>query len=473
MRRSTSSTLEKFFPHWDKCNHIHLVGVGGAGMSSLALILLNHGYMVSGSDLNASPNTEMLSEKGVRIFIGHHPTHIHNAHIVVYSAAVPHENSELNEAIRREIPIISRIDMIAEIMKRKYGISVSGTHGKTTTTSMIGTILEDAQLSSTLLVGGKLRSAGLIDHRSPDYVVAEACEAFGDFLHLPSIITIITNIDDDHLDYYKSLTAIQKAFIQFANQVPFYGQCILCLDDRSVREILPKIQVPTVTYGVHATSDILAKNVELKALGSEFDVYYQKSKLGHIQLNVPGLFNVQNALASIGVAIKLNLKFARVQRALKKFSGVERRFQILGMFQGAPVIDDYAHHPTAIVATLQAAKKFSGNRKIICVFQPHLFSRTYLLRNKFSKAFLNADEVILLPIYASRESPSNRISSTILMSGIRRSGQSKVELFENFLEVQKYLTSRITHNHVLVLIGAGDIWKLGKSLIEAHGEHRS
>jgi UDP-N-acetylmuramate--alanine ligase len=448
---------------------VHFIGIGGAGMSGIAAVLLSLGYKVSGTDLKPSDITERLQDMGAVIHFGHKAAHVHGADVAVYSAAVPMDNPEIVEAHRRGIPVIPRTEMLAELMRLKYGIAISGTHGKTTTTSMIGLVMTEGKLDPTLVIGGQVdafKSNAKLG-RGP-YLVAEACEAFGEFFLLSPMISVVTNIDDDHLDYYGSIDKVRDAFVEFANKVPFYGCVILGADDPQVRQILPQLKRRAVTYGFAKDAQVAARKVRLEKAGSIFEVEHHGKKLGALKLHVPGRFNIQNALAATAVGLELKVPFARIAAGLARFHGAKRRFEIKGTYKGAVVVDDYAHHPTAVSETLKAAKHFAGTKKLLVVFQPHLFSRTQLLRDKFGKSFSEADEVIIADIYPSREKPIPGVTAMTLVEALRENQHPDARSIEDKAGLVEYLKSHLTDKHVLLTMGAGDIWKVGADLVQKH-----
>ena len=448
---------------------VHFIGIGGAGMSGIAAVLLSLKYDVTGSDLKPSDVTDRLKEMGAKIAFGHKAVNAVGADVVVYSAAVPLDNPEILEAQKRGIPVIQRTEMLAELMRLKYGIAVSGTHGKTTTTSMIGLALTEGKLDPTLVIGGQVdvfKSNAKLG--KSDYLVAEACEAFGEFFLLSPMISVITNIDDDHLDYYGSIEKVRDSFVTFANKVPFYGCVILGIDDKQVRAMAGQIKRRVVTYGLGPQAQVQARKIKYEKAGSTFEAARDGKKLGTVKLSVPGRFNIQNALAAISVGLELKVPFKALAAGLARFHGAQRRFEIKGTYKGATVVDDYAHHPTAVLETLKAAKHFAGNKKLVVVFQPHLFSRTQLLRDKFGKAFGDADEVIISAIYPSREKPIPGVTGKTLVEAIRENGHSSVLSYEDKTALLEYLKSHLTDKHVLLTMGAGDIWKLGSDLVQKH-----
>lgn len=448
---------------------VHFIGIGGAGMSGIAAVFLSLRYPVTGSDLKPSDVTDHLKALGAKITFGHKSANAVGADVVVYSAAVPMDNPEILEAQRRGIPVIQRTEMLAELMRLKYGIAISGTHGKTTTTSMIGLALTAGKLDPTLVIGGQVdafKSNAKLG--KSDYLVVEACEAFGEFFLLSPMISVITNIDDDHLDYYGSIEKVRDSFVTFANKVPFYGCVIVGIDDKQVRAMAGQIKRRVVTYGLGAQAQITARKIKYEKAGSVFEVARNGKRLGMIHLKVPGSFNIQNALAAVSVGLELKVPFQALAGGLARFHGAQRRFEIKGTYKGATVVDDYAHHPTAVAETLRAAKRFAGHRKLVVVFQPHLFSRTQLLRDKFGKAFGAADEVIVTAIYPSREKPIPGVSGKTLVEAIRENGHTSVASLEDKTALLEYLKDRLTAKHVLLTMGAGDIWKLGSDLVQKH-----
>jgi UDP-N-acetylmuramate--alanine ligase len=448
---------------------VHFIGIGGAGMSGIAAVLLSLRYQVTGSDLKASEVTDRLAHMGAKLHFGHKASHVAGADVVVYSAAVPPDNLEVLEAQRRSIPVIPRTEMLAELMRLKYGIAVSGTHGKTTTTSMIGLVMTEARLDPTLVIGGQVdlfKSNAKLG--KGDYLVAEACEAFGEFFLLSPMVSVITNIDDDHLDYYGSIDKVRDAFTAFANKVPFYGCVILGIDDGQVRRILPQVKRRVVTYGLAPDAQVAARKVRLEKAGTIFDLVFHGRKLGRVELKVPGRFNLKNALAAAAVGLELKVPFGKIAAGLGRFVGAQRRFEVKGSYKGAVVVDDYAHHPTAVSETLRAAKHFAGNRKLMVVFQPHLYSRTQLLRDKFGKSFSDADEVVVAAIYPSREKPIAGVTGMTVVEALRENRHPDARLIEDRTALLEYLKGRLDGGYVLVTMGAGDIWKVGSDLVQKH-----
>src|SRR5881296_2037075 len=405
---------------------IHFVGIGGIGMSGIAEILLNLGYRVTGSDQKKNDAIERLAELGAKIFIGHQAANVEGAHVVVYSSAVSRDNVEVQLARQRQIPTIPRAEMLAELMRLKYGIAVAGTHGKTTTTSMVGAVLAEGRYDPTIVVGGRVTSLGSNARLGQgEYLVAEADESDGSFLKLAPTIAVVTTVDAEHLDHYGSLDAIRDAFVAFVNRVPFYGSAVLCLDEPNIQRLIPRIEKRIITYGLESGADLVARRLHLAGMTSRFEVYQRGGLLGECTLQIPGRHNVLNALAAVGVGLDLEIPFAAIQKALAGFSGVQRRFQILGSAGGVRVVDDYGHHPAEIRATLAAAKAGFESR-VVTVFQPHRYSRTHHLRQEFLTAFNQADVLVVLDIYAAGEKPIPGVSAEELAGAIRAHGHRDV-----------------------------------------------
>src|SRR4029079_8385900 len=386
--------------------HLHFTGIGGIGMSGIAEVLLNLGYQISGSDVKLSAITERLVQMGAKVYEGHQASNVVGARALVVSSAVDDQNPELLEARRLQIPVIPRGELLAELMRLKYGIAVAGSHGKTTTTSMTATILNYAGLDPTVVVGGRVGTMGGSNARvgRSDFLVVESDESDGSFLKLAPIVAVGTNIDREHLDHYPSLDAIQSAFIEFVNKVPFYGAVIVCLDDPNVQGSLPEIRRRTITYGTTSQADIEAIDIGCGHFASDFRLRYRSADLGRFHLGIPGRHNVLNAMAAVAVAMELEVKPDTIREALATFSGVDRRFQVRGREAGITVVDDYGHHPTEIRATLDGAR-LCGFRRVHVLFQPHRYSRTFHLMDEFARSFHQADSVFVMDIYAASEKP--------------------------------------------------------------------
>jgi UDP-N-acetylmuramate--alanine ligase len=449
-----------------KVRYIHFVGIGGIGMSGIAEVLLNLGYIISGSDLSHTDITQRLALLGARICSGHDAAHLADADVVVTSTAVKADNPEVLEAHRRNIPVIPRAEMLAELLKMKFSIAVSGSHGKTTTTSMIATVLASGGLDPTMVIGGKLASIGSNARLGGgEVIVAEADESDGSFLRLSPSLAVITNIDLEHLDHYRNLEEIKDAFLKFANIVPFYGSTILCLDDENVTAILLEIKRKIVTYGLAQPADYRASDISFAGSSSRYTLHYKEDSCGTVTLNVPGLFNVYNSLATIAVARELDMNFSAIKEGLKSFAGVQRRLEVKGKTHGITVVDDYGHHPTEIRETLKAAKQVYEN-KIIVVFQPHRYTRTKALFDEFLTAFPNADTLIVTDIYAASEAPIDGINARSLCEGIRSRGHKDVTFISNFDDIVNHLLSIARPSDVIITQGAGNVWKIGEEFLQ-------
>ena len=446
---------------------IHFVGIGGSGMSGIAEILLNLGYRVTGSDQKRNDAVERLAELGAKIFIGHQAENVEGAHVVVYSSAVSRDNVEVQLARQRQIPTIPRAEMLAELMRLKYGIAVAGTHGKTTTTSMVGAVLAEGRYDPTIVVGGRVTSLGSNARLGQgEYLVAEADESDGSFLKLAPTIAVITTVDAEHLDHYGSLDAVRDAFVAFVNRVPFYGSAVLCLDQPNIQLLIPRVEKRIITYGLESGADLVARRLRLAGMTSRFEVFQRGSLLGELALQIPGRHNVLNALAAVGVGLDLEIPFPTIQKALAGFSGVQRRFQILGRARGVTVVDDYGHHPAEIRATLAAAKAGFDSR-VVTVFQPHRYTRTLHLRQEFLTAFNLADALIVMDIYAAGEAAIPGVTAEDLAAGIRSHGHRDVTyLGSDRLRIVEHLCEIARTGDLVITLGAGDVSQLGPELLK-------
>ena len=450
----------------DKTKKIFFIGIGGIGMSGLAEILLEHDFSVSGSDMNSSPMTNKLEKNGAIVHIGHKAENIEGAELVVYTAAISKDNPELLRAKELNIPMLNRAEFLGFLMKDyKYNIAISGTHGKTTTTSMFSHIALHANLDPTILVGGNLDLIkGNVRTGKSEYFITEACEYKRSFLKFFPYIGVILNVDADHLDYYKDINDIKAAFTSFIKLIPSNGYLIACAEDKNLKEILPTANCNLITYGIDE-GDIRAKNIVYSDTGcATFDVYKDNNKLFTINLNIPGRHNLLNALASIGVALSLNLPDNDIIEGLSGYFGTHRRFENKGAKDGVTVIDDYAHHPTEIKATLAAAMNYP-HKKIYCVFQPHTYSRTITLFKEFTNCFSDVDELVLADIYAAREKDTGIISSTMLGDKIRETGLNCIN-FHNFEDIVEYLKASLKPGDLLITMGAGDVYKIGEMFLK-------
>jgi UDP-N-acetylmuramate--alanine ligase len=450
-----------------KIQHIHFVGIGGSGMSGIAEVLLTLGYKVSGSDLKESPVTERLKKLGARIAIGHAAANIEGAQVVVTSTAVAQVNPEVLAARERNIPVIPRIEMLAEIARLKYTIAVAGTHGKTTTTSMVAEVLQAGGLDPTVIVGGRLKR---LDSGAKlgkgDFLVAEADESDGSFLKLSPALAIITNIDNDHLDYWGSFDRICDGFVQYAGRVPFYGCVIACLDDLHVRNQLPKLTRRVMTYGIETAAQVRASNIHTTGEETTFDVSAEGKKLGSLKMQVPGRHNILNALAATVAGLELGIPFAKIAEGLAAFEGVGRRMEFKGERDGVRIIDDYGHHPTEIRATLSALRDRYPKNRLVVLFQPHRFTRTQSLWNEFSQCFEQADRVYILDIYPAGEASIPGVTSDLILEPLKKTHKDAFAL-PNPVEPAK-LFQDLKAGDIVVTLGAGDVWKIGEQLLEAN-----
>ncbi|MGH9682023.1 MAG: UDP-N-acetylmuramate--L-alanine ligase [Candidatus Acidiferrales bacterium] len=440
---------------------IHLVGIGGSGMSGIAEVLLSSGYAVSGSDLKTSAITERLRNLGARIYEGHGAENVQGAHVVVISSAVRLENVEIVEAHRLKIPVIPRAEMLAELMRLKYGIAVAGAHGKTTTTSMVASVLAAAGLDPTFVVGGRVNHAGSNARVGQgDYMVVEADESDRSFLLLAPVVAIVTTIDREHLDQYASLEEIQQVFLEFANRVPFYGSVILCLDEPNVQAILSGVKRPVITYGTSNQADLVISDVKLKGLSSEFRLTYHGDDLGIFRLpSPPGIHNVRNAAAAAAAGLSLNIPADLIRAGLEKFAGVGRRFEIKGTFAGVTLIDDYGHHPAEIRATLEAARG-CGYKRLLVFFQPHRYTRTQALWEDFRRSFNHADILVTTEIYAAGEPPIEGVTGEKLAEAISTAGHKNVVFTSTMQAGMEYLLREARPGDAVMAIGAGSVGRI-------------
>jgi UDP-N-acetylmuramate--alanine ligase len=449
-----------------RIQQVHFVGIGGAGMSGIAEVLLNLGYRVTGSDLLETETTRRLESGGATLFFGHDPSHVREAHVVVVSSAVDRGNPEIAEARRLKIPVIPRAEMLAELMRLKYGVAVAGSHGKTTTTSMIALVLAKGGLDPTAVIGGKLNLFGGHSKLGQgNILVAEADESDGSFLKLSPTIAVITNIDREHLDYYQDLEKIKSAFLEFANKVPFYGCSVICLDDPINQTLFPLLQKRVVTCGLHAQSDIQATNIESVEWNSSFDVFAYGKGLGKFKIKVPGIHNIKNALASIAVGLELDVEVAMIQKGLSEFGGADRRFHLIGERKGIMVVDDYGHHPTEILATLSAAKR-GWKRRLVVIFQPHRYTRSRDLMEEFVSSFVQADLLLVTDIYGAGEAPIPGISGELFYEKIRKAGHRNALYFPRNSKWGEKVVPLLAENDLLLTLGAGDIWRAGEEIFQ-------
>jgi UDP-N-acetylmuramate--alanine ligase len=446
--------------------HIHFVGIGGSGMSGIAEVLLTLGYVVSGSDQKRSPVTDHLAELGARVAEGHAAANVEGAHVVVISTAVRPTNSEVVEARRLGIPVIPRAEMLAELMRLKYGVAVAGSHGKTTTTSMVALILDKGGLDPTVVVGGRVGVLGSGARLGRgDFMVAEADESDRSFLKLTPTVAVVTNIDREHLDTYKDLADVQEAFLGFVNKVPFYGAGVLCLDDGPIQDILPRVERRVVTYGLSPQAHVSARDVRLKPAGSTYLASAGGQTLGEVELAVPGAHNVLNSLAAVAVGLELAVTFEAIRQGLAGFTGVDRRFQIRGEAGGVLVVDDYGHHPTEIRATLETLRGRAGSRRTVVLFQPHRYTRTQHLWDEFCRAFHLADLLLLVDIYPAGEEALPGVTAEALAEAIARRGHRQVVYAGDVRAAAERLAREVREGDVVLTLGAGNIWTAGEELL--------
>ncbi|MBN1299745.1 MAG: UDP-N-acetylmuramate--L-alanine ligase [Melioribacteraceae bacterium] len=446
--------------------NIHFVGIGGIGMSGIAEILLNQGFEITGSDLMESEVTEHLKKLGIRIYKGHSAENLKDADVLVYSSAVSVNNPEVKEAIDRKIPVIKRSEMLAECMRMKYGIGIAGTHGKTTTTSMVGLVLTAGGIDPTIIVGGKLSGLGGTNARlgNGEYIVVEADEFDRTFLKLTPSIAAITTLETEHLDTYKDLDDIKTAFVEFANKVPFFGFVTLCLDEPALQDVMPMINKKIITYGLTQQADVRAVEISHKEYTSTYTVVYKGNELGKITLKIPGAHNIKNSLVAVIIGTELGVEFNTIKSALEQFTGVYRRFETK-YSNDILVIDDYAHHPTEINASL-AGIRSGWKRRLVAVFQPHLYSRTRDFYSEFGRSFLNSDVFICTDVYPARENPIEGITGELIANAAKSYGHKNVVYENDKTKIPMLLKSIYKKDDIIITMGAGDIWKFGEKFVE-------
>jgi UDP-N-acetylmuramate--alanine ligase len=446
---------------------VHFVGIGGSGMSGIAELLLNLGYRVSGSDLKRSAVTDRLAAQGATVQEGHAPGHVVGAHVVVTSTAVRPDNPEVVAARRLGVPVIPRAEMLAELMRLKYGVAVAGSHGKTTTTSMVALVLDRGGLDPTVVVGGRLGVLGSGARLGKgEFMVAEADESDRSFLKLTPTVAVVTNIDREHLDTYRDLADVQEAFLGFVNKVPFYGAAVLCLDDAPVQDILPRVTRRVVTYGLSHQAQVTARDVETAAAGSRYTAVVGGASLGTVTLAIPGVHNVTNSLAAVAVGQDLGVPFEAVQAGLAAFTGVDRRFQLRGEAGGVTVIDDYGHHPTEIRVTLETLRARAAARRTLVLFQPHRYTRTRLLWDDFCRAFHQADALLVTDIYGAGEEPIDGITAEALARAIGERGHRQAAYAGDLKAAAQRLAAEAREGDVVLTLGAGNVWTAGEELLK-------
>jgi UDP-N-acetylmuramate--alanine ligase len=451
----------------EKKHRVHFVGIGGVGMSGIAEVLLNLGYFVSGSDLRESEATQRLRSLGAQISLGHREANlVTDPSVVVISTAVQFTNPEVLEARRLHIPVIPRAEMLAELMRMKYGVAVAGSHGKTTTTSMIAAVLSAAGMDPTMVIGGRLRSLGSNAKLGQgDILVAEADESDGTFLLLSPTIAVVTNIDREHMDFHQTMDRLMESFLAFIHKVPFYGLAVLCLDHPNVRALLPKVRKRFTTYGFSPEADFCARDLQIQGMEVRFSVVHRSKSLGELRLHLPGRHSATNALAAVAVAQELEIPFSHVAAALESFTGIHRRFEIKGEPRGVMVIDDYGHHPVEVEATIRAIRD-GWKRPLTVIFQPHRYTRTRDLFDDFLISFEGADRLILTDIYEAGEEEIPGISGEALYQAVKRRGHLDIEFIPDKTEIAKRLASKLKSGDIVLTLGAGDIYKVGEELVE-------
>jgi len=451
-----------------KAKHIHFVGIGGIGMSGIAELLINLGYEVTGSDLKDSPITKRLAALSGLVFKGHKEGQVEGADVVVYSSAVASENPEIQEAKKRSIPVIPRAEMLAELMRLKYGIAIAGAHGKTTTTSMVASILTCGHLDPTVVIGGRLDIWGGSNAKlgQGDILVAEADESDGSFLALSPAIAVVTNIDHEHMDHYGDMETIRETFINFINNIPFYGTAILCIDNEEIQGIIPRLKKRYLTYGMTSQADLKGRDLEKENLGVSFEALYHNNSLGRIVVGIPGEHNMLNALAATAVGLELDLDIGVIKEGLKNLGGLARRFQRKGEKRNILVLDDYGHHPTEITATLKTAKECWPERRVIVVFQPHRYTRTEALFDRFVISFNEADVLIVTSIFSAGETAIDGVTGEWLSRGIKEHGHKDVTFSPTQEDALSTLLSILRPGDLVITLGAGDIHRLGPRLLD-------
>ncbi|MBI5837388.1 MAG: UDP-N-acetylmuramate--L-alanine ligase [Candidatus Eisenbacteria bacterium] len=452
---------------YGKARNVHMVGIGGTGMCGIAEVLLSLGYRVSGSDLKATEVTERLERLGGKVFLGHHPSNVQGSDLVVVSSAIRHDNPEYQAALALGVPVVPRAEMLAELMRVKYGVAVAGAHGKTTTTSLLATVLSHGGLDPTVVVGGRVKSIGSNARTGEgDFLVAEADESDGSFLLLSPAIAVVTNIDAEHLDHYRDLVEIRKAFIEFVNKVPFYGVAVLCAEDARVREILPFVKRRHLTYAIEQPADWKASGIRQEGERTWFTASFRGQVWGEFGVRLFGRHNVLNALAAVAVGEELDLPPEAVRAGLEDFQGVARRFERKGAAAGLSVVDDYGHHPTELAAVMETARGL-GPGRVVAVFQPHRYTRTAHHWREFGETLARAGLLVLLPVYAAGEQPIPGVTSELIAEAARAAGATEVYTPADFEAASAVLLEKTRPGDLVITMGAGDVWKLGERLISS------
>ena len=448
-----------------KTQRIHFIGIGGSGMSGIAEVLINQDYEVSGSDPSSNRVTDHLKALGADIRHDHSANNVRGKHVVVVSSAISDDNVEVQAAREQSIPVIPRAEMLAELMRMKYGIAIAGTHGKTTTTSLVATVLAAGSLDPTVVIGGRIKNMG--GHAKlgeSQYLIAEADESDGSFLKLSPTLAVVTTLDEEHMDFYRTMQNMKSTFLQFLNKIPFYGAAILCLDDANLQSLLPRIEKRTITYGLKSQANYTARNISVEGLKTYFTVYHQGKKLGKILSGALGRHNVCNTLAAVAVGMELSMDFPTIAESLKTFTGVQRRFEILKQSESLIIVDDYGHHPVEIQATLSTAKEVWPDRRLVIVFQPHRYSRTKYLMESFFSSFNDADQLLLLDIYSAGEEAEEGIHSQRIAEGVKEFGHKNVEYIGSTESVIPHLQKILKPGDIVMTLGAGNIGELSHKL---------
>ena len=448
-----------------KIQRIHFIGIGGSGMSGIAEVLINQDYEVSGSDPSSNRVTDHLKTLGADIRHNHSAENVSGKHVVVVSSAISDDNVEVQAAREQSIPVIPRAEMLAELMRMKYGIAIAGTHGKTTTTSLVATVLAAGSLDPTVVIGGRIKNMG--GHAKlgqSQYLIAEADESDGSFLKLSPTLAVVTTLDEEHMDFYLTMENMKSTFLQFLNRIPFYGAAILCMDDANLQSLLPRIEKRTITYGLKSQADYTARNISVEGLKTYFTVYHHGKKLGKILSGALGRHNVCNTLAAVAVGMELNMDFPTIAESLKTFTGVQRRFEILKQSESLIIVDDYGHHPVEIQATLSTAKEVWPDRRLVIVFQPHRYSRTKHLMESFFSSFSDADQLLLLDIYSAGEEAEEGIHSQRIAEGVKEFGHKNVEYIGSTQSVIPHLQKILKPGDIVMTLGAGNIGELSHRL---------
>jgi len=450
---------------YGKIKKLHFVGIGGIGMSGIAEVLVNMGYEISGSDINDSISTRRLQKLGIKIYLGHNASNIKGTDVVIISSAIGKTNSELIKAHEENIPVIARAEMLAELMRLKYGIAIIGSHGKTTTTSIVSAVLRAGHLDPTIVVGGRVRSLGTNAHLGKgDFMVVEADESDGSFQMLSPVISVLTNIDEEHLDHYGSIENLINSFRGFIDKIPFYGLAVLCIDCPKVKEIAKQYKKRALTYGFTDEADLYFENFAAEGFKTRFEVIYKNNNLGTVELGIPGKHNALNALAAIGVGIELGISFDDIKTALNEFNGIERRLQLKGEVNDILIIDDYGHHPVEIKTTLKSIEE-AFQKKPVVIFQPHRFTRTQMLFNDFVNVLSEIKTLYVLDIYPAGEKPIEGINSELLVKEINRSGTNNAYYIKDIDELFKHVKMNINSGDIILTSGAGNVWKHGEELL--------